>query len=145
VPGLGQCFTFRLSLSPSDPSALRPFTFTLHPLCSSSDCASVLVRLKAAAALRAVARGLASLVIAFGHNAHVLTLKGQSMRRKKGLYSKDIDSTDPDHHRSLLRSVGAQVASQPVPKSSERVPRSSEIRIFFRREKNGDVLVVRMI
>lgn len=29
------------------------------------------------------------------HNAHVLTLKGQSMRRKKGLASKDIDSTDP--------------------------------------------------
>ena len=28
------------------------------------------------------------------HNAHVLTLKGQSMRRKKGLASKDTDSTD---------------------------------------------------
>jgi DNA replication protein DnaC len=27
-------------------------------------------------------------------NAHVLTLKGQSMRRKKGLASKDTDSTD---------------------------------------------------
>ncbi len=40
-----------------------PFTitFTLHPLCSPSDCASVLVGFKAAAALRAVARGLASL------------------------------------------------------------------------------------
>jgi hypothetical protein len=55
------------------------------------------------------------------HNAHVLALKGNPCGGRKGSLPRTWIPPTPDHHRSSLRSVGAQV-------SSERAPRLSGIR-----------------